>query len=732
MQTFGLFVDFDSLSEALGSRGLPVDYDRIARGLKEMAEVFGDLTRKQAHGSWPSYPEKAGGDGNLSLDARTVFARYGYDFGRAGLDELAEDLDDLLLEGRCPDVVVIATGAAESRRLIRTAERLRKGQKSLVLWYVEGVAGPELLENAPQSKSIQSLLDIRAAEVALLVDLENVTISLRELGYQVDYGALASGLRRQAESGGRVLTEAHAFADFDRLPDFRDASGRHLSAMTAFVNERFSIHHVPSAGKDTADMPMAAEGSRLLSLPSSPAIFVIASGDKGFYGLVQEIKDRNKAVEIWGVAGATSRELIELAGEGNSAYIHDLVPLQKVSETRPAPSNGHHEAEHGSEAGILSRQVLPLKTALILEAEGLAWVPFRRLMQEVTRDTSIFHSQDQAKDAINEMIAEGILIKNNLPNPRVPGTTTTALEPNREHPTTRTALTVATRIARLLQEMQARFPFVAFSYFNRTLVTDPVISEMNLSEQDCRNWLNYLVREGAITVAKEDNPVNPQFKVSTLKLNAGHALARMALQPGSTPNEEMRLRVVLTLDHYLTRKGTPWMPMSTLRSRLERFGRMVMEQVLSELQQQGAIITEKYDNPQKEFKTTGCFLRPESDQIEPVLKARRDLLATTRDLLERYPAVPAGLLEERLGALPSLAACGVPARKWLEVLVEDGLLKLQRGGTDHAVVYVLADSDPVILRLFPAGSKTATPVDGDAAWLSALAEVRGRQDSAQA
>lgn len=699
MQTFGLFVDLDSLSEALESLRLPVDHEYIARGLKENAEALGELTCKQVSGAWASGAEQPTEEEASRPDARTAFARQGYDFGLPGIDELAEHLDDLIVDGRCPDVVVVATGVGDSKRLIRTAERLRKTQRSLVLWYTENATGSEMLEHASQSHPIQALLDLHVVEAALLVDLERVIDGLREHDRPIDYALLARALRKRAEAGGRLLTEAHAFADFDRLPDLPASGGRPISCMIAFSNERFVIHNAPDAGVEGAAAAIADEGSRLRALPSPPGVLVIA--------------------------GADSREL------GGKAEIVD--PRELLSSAEPA-AGASHGRESRTESGMGPGPLLtiPLKLALILESGGLAWVPFRRLMQELTTEPALFAGQELAKEAINAAISEGILLKSNIPNPRVPGTTTSALEPNREHPMTQAALSIATRIVRLLEEMQGRFPFVAFSYFNRSLTGDPTICELALSELECRDWLNHLVRENAIIVSKEDNPVNPQFKVSTLKLNPSHPMARMALQPGSTPTDEMRMHVILTLDHYLTRKGTPWMPMSTLRTKLEHFGRMVMEQALSELQQEGAIITEKYDNPQKEFKTTGCYLRPESPQVATMLQARGELLGTLQDLLRRYPAVPANVLEERVIALNSVTASGVEGSKWLEALADEGLVKLHRSNGDSAVAYVLADSDPVTRKALPPEEirpLAATPVDGDSAWLAALAEVHSRHNA---
>lgn len=731
MQTFGLFVDFDSLAEALGSQGLPVDYDRIARGLKEMAEVFGELTHHQVHGTWSLYPEQNASEGKLSLDARTVFTRYNYEFGNPGIDELAESLDDLIIEDTCPHVVVIATGVAESSRLIRTIERLQKTQRSVVLWYVDGVVSSDLLEKVPQTKSIQGLLNIRAIEAALLVDLENVVISLRDKDYLLDYSKLARGMREHAEKMGLIVTEAHAFADFDRLPDLPGPDRRSVSAMTAFVKERFQIHHIPHTGKDTADMLMAEEGNRLLKTSKSPAVFVIASGDKGFYSLVQGVKGLKKRAIVWGVEGATSRELIDLAGDGNFVYIHDFIEFSSSTPVPATPSMSDFSEDKffgsslESEMGPIPRYIVPLKVITLMEGGGLSWIPFRKLMQDLSLDTILFPFPESAREAINLAIDEGTLLKNSLPNPRVPGSMTTTLEPCRGNSAVQTALNIVTRIITLLKNMQNRMPFVAFSYFSRSLSSDPTICNLNLTEIDSRNWLNYLIREDAIQVSKEDNPTNPEFRVSTIRLNPNHPLTQAISCDISASSEEFQVRIILTLDHYLTQKGTPWIPMSSLRTKLERFGRLLMEQAISELHTNGALNIEKYNNPQKDYKTTGCSLILTNEQVHNVLETRKDILNKMHDLLQRYTAVPSGLLEDRVKEIESIQKYGLDAHRWLDILADDGLIKLQRGNAESPVVYVLTDSDPVIQKLFPEPKKATIPVDGDFAWLATLAETHG-------
>jgi len=116
---------------------------------------------------------------------------------------------------------------------------------------------------------------VRAHQVAVLIDYENVARSLSKQGYSVDPATLARGLAEQAKSSGQVM-DSRAYADWDQFLEMREPDGRIVrrSAQRAFREANIETFYV-LPGPNSSDVQMARDVEVMLNSPTCPDAFII-------------------------------------------------------------------------------------------------------------------------------------------------------------------------------------------------------------------------------------------------------------------------------------------------------------------------------------------------------------------------------------------------------------------------------------------------------------------------
>jgi hypothetical protein len=162
--------------------------------------------------------------------------------------------------------------------------------------------------------------------------------------------------------------------------------------------------------------------------------------------------------------------------------------------------------------------------------------------------------------------------------------------------------------------------------------------------------------------------------------------------------------------------------MGALRRALERLGRDELQEVLRTLQASGALVTERYPNPQRDQPTTGCRLRHDNPLVAETLATRNTLLRAAADGEGSEGWTPLSRLE--LVCAEAGATSESRQRAWLRMLLDEELLELSgdpddlvRGGA-HVRCRVNR-RDPVVRSLIgeekevgldqPAPTSTAPP-----------------------
>ncbi|GEM_PF-5209829 len=186
--------------------------------------------------------------------------------------------------------------------------------------------------------------------VALFVDHENIFIGLKEMlglrapdrgdaaakaAYQQQNqslaATLATGLRREVERIG-PLRVAFAVANFSQF-DFFHHPGIYAQCG---IDPRYNL-----SGRNSADTFLQTLVNESLSDPryNDMEMYVLVTGDGGYFQLVSDLLKKQKQVHVWGVSGHTSRLMEGFAGLAlNVGYVDRLVDFAAV---KLAAATGH-------------------------------------------------------------------------------------------------------------------------------------------------------------------------------------------------------------------------------------------------------------------------------------------------------------------------------------------------------------------------------------------------------
>jgi hypothetical protein len=717
--TTGLWVDWTHVQSGLRELNVRMEPEELAEGLMRSASLLGEVTVARVYGPWPASPTAS--PVRIPDRAREAFARYfeviphvaeGAEANGAG--PLHTEEDRLVSEALAqidspwaPDTWILAT---EAKVLPRLAAALHARRKRAVLWAVDTVAvSRELKTVVDHFVPLQWVLDLRPHTVGLLVDYENVARSLMKQGYTVDPATLARGLAERARSFGQVI-EARAYADWDQFLEMREPDGRVVrrGAQRAFREANIETFYV-LPGPNSSDVQLARDVEIMLNSPSCPDALIIASGDGDFCGTLDGIRRQGKEVYVWSVRTATRAEMIERATRHE--WVEDFLNLDAVerpARVAPPATNGVLPGigEEVVALGADLRPKAPAASAISAETTTgggsrlCSWVRMGYLLEKVLRENHwskiafkrlaahLANFEEFGPTPANSMMwlnrakAEAILITEQEAHRADPTIKVTTCRLNRDHPFGRAAIEVPDRSMRLLFQMLQKMPWVSFKLLRSVLMREQWLGgpPHQLDEAAIDEWINFLVKDGAILMTKEPNAENPDFPVTALRLNAEHTLAKAIVQEAMEGSRLAAERALLAVDHFLIRTRKPWMAMSALRRSLDTLGRDELQEVLQGLQSVGALVTESYPNPQKDHCTTGCYLNYEDTLVGETIATRNAIIRAAQYLLRFRSWVNLAKLDEELS---SQIWVGIPQSTrlaWFLLLRDEEILELDHDG----------------------------------------------------
>lgn len=521
------------------------------------------------------------------------------------------------------------------------------------------------------------------AKCALFIDYENVFKSLQGRNINLAHRQLAELLKSEAERVGEVIY-ARAYAPWDIWPD----------AMSAFDRQDIKPEYVEGGHKDNADLVMSLQIQDFLHVwrafgREEADTFILVTGDAGFVHVIKKLQEENKRVIVWGVEGSISNRL--------SARVAELVNIQHLLQQRGVlPGTTATPALHadasapeaaGTDVDHKLRALFILCERIMLQ-RGWVQVPFLTLQEQLSASHFYGESLPQCRALIMKALDLEMLETKKQPNPKRPGTETTFVLLRKENSVVAQTLRIAQVFITVIRELTARrgggigVPLAA--YLEALRHSEPLAAE-EVTEADWSGWIDVLVEQQILRRSKGD------FGESQVTLNELNPLVEQVV-----PGEDLwpvLVRLVLVIDHYLTRTGYLWMSMGLLRQQLGGVGQREMERAVRLAIEQGMIVVRQQANQFGARPTTGAYLQMTNEDVRAILALRNRLLD---QLLQRYRDVD---LLPRLAVAQTIAGVLTEssAAEWLELLIAHQVLSWAQL-PDGADGFTLNRQHPVVAR----------------------------------
>jgi hypothetical protein len=650
-----LIVDVDDLLDYFRRRSITIEPREVAVGLRANAAFAAglkpDQLRSIAVGNWSaSSPySQPGLAARFPIDLPLAFRVAGYELVEiANRAELIDRLAQQYLADEPVDELILAT---TDIRLVGVIDRVQvRPLTRFRVW------GPEnILRTSPYAERVivqplEGLLGIKQSmNVAIYIDFENIAISLNEQGYTVNLDALIDAFIRQGKAHGQVIKIA-AYAPWGQrgsLPPMVDNSGREVTDEAQSRLAMASIDPVFNLpGKNSADMRIVRDAITDAAHDTAD-IIIVASGDRDFFQLINDLRARNKQVIVWAVRGAVSRQLETTAGV-MIEYVEDFTSLQ----THQMLSQSRQEADEGEVTAFTPSQW----SSVILQMDRLSLllgtdtISRTRLIDQLVHVNAVV-SKARGEDLVQQAMAAGIL--------RPMGSSTrVALDPT--HPVVEKTRLIRDRIVlRVNNTLQVRqWEYVNYGFLLKGLAMDRELDRpgLNYSDQWRSDWIDCLVREHILLRELVPHRHNPDDLVPVIKLRPDYAAtAELPAIHDTTPMVEnwkgisleelermepetadMIRRVIVSVEQFTSFRGFTWCPLGSLHRRLRSFDRgMSFQRSVEFLVENDAAAVREYPNPQSEFMTKGISLNLESPICHEILTTRDRFVRLLLTLYER-------------------------------------------------------------------------------------------------
>jgi uncharacterized LabA/DUF88 family protein len=526
------------------------------------------------------------------------------------------------------------------------------------------------------------------ATCALFIDYENVFKSLRGQNINTTHKQLAEIFKTEANSYGEVVY-ARAYAPWDIFPE----------AMSVFDRHDIKPEYVEGGRKDNADLVMSLEIQEFLRIPARDAdTFILVTGDGDFVHVIRILQQEQKRVVVWGVEGSISTRLAarvaEIVNIQTLLADHGVVP----GLTGAQGENGHRMPirQEGPPSKDAATRALIVRSESVMLGRGWVQVPFLTLMHEMSTSNLFGEDSEQRRLLIVKCLEEGILETKKQPNPKRPGTETTFVLLKKENPTVMYTLRCVSRVVLHMRQILSSMPganWVAYGLLDKALASDPSMPQGPAGESERRAWIDLCIAEGLLRLERKENPRNPEFPTSALYLSEDHALVQQVV-PGEDHTPMLR-RLVIHMDHYLTRTGYMWMSMGLLRQQLTIYGQRDMERAIRIANESGVLVIRQQPNQFGTRPTTGAYLQPDNPTVLEVLGLRDAVLDRLLQVYATSDVIARPTLENAL--LQVVTTMPPDHFEWLQLLVNHQILA-HATTADGENGYSLNRQHPVVAR----------------------------------
>lgn len=530
---------------------------------------------------------------------------------------------------------------------------------------------------------LENILGVKTKSVGLYVDFENITISLNEQGYIVDFDVLLGSLKTRARQYGEVVHMA-AYAPWGQrgsLPPMLDAQGREISDDVPSRLALESIDPVFSLpGKNSADLRIAKDLLAETTGPNSPDVIIIASGDRDFNDIYNALRARGKQVIVWGVHGSTSKVL-----ENNTSitldYVEDFTPLRlhKELETIFSPKPVEQVPTHSEESDFRPSQwsSVVVQYDLLISKDPHRPITRRRLAGQLV-DIHATTNKDRSDDLINQALQLGILerydedvITVNSQNQLVEKTRLI-----RDH--------VVYRVVNTLNVRQ--WEYVNYGFLLKGIAMDDRLMGDGLNTDDNwrSEWIDFLVREGVLLRELIPHRHNPDDLVPVIRVPTHPTGVEVGVSEEETDERiiyDMARRIIISVEQFTSFRQFAWCPLGSLHKRLKNYDvGAAFQQAVESLEDEGAIDIREYPNPQSDFFTKGISLVYGAQFVQEILGNRNDFIETLLNLYNNRVPITAKTLNRETGLSES------ELEFWVSIMELENVLNPVSG---HPGVYSL-------------------------------------------
>ncbi|MEO8607772.1 MAG: NYN domain-containing protein [Chloroflexota bacterium] len=645
-----LIVDVDDLLQRFQSRGISVDLQELAVGLRGSAAlaaglVSADNLKAVAVADWGSH-------GSGGANFQRIFKAAGYDvFDMPLRDSLADALivHYFSFDPEPVDELILATNSQDLIPLVRRVKTTRNAR--VRMWGFDNVLTGTEFASEVVFQPLDSLLGIQTKNVAVYVDFENIAISLNEQGFVVNLDHLIERFLSQAKAHGQVVKMA-AYAPWGQrgsLPPLVDSMGREVAddapsrLMLANIDPVFNL-----PGKNSADMRIARDVITDASHSDSADVVIMASGDRDFNQVLNSLRQRNKQVIVWGVRGSTSRQLEKNPGL-QLEYIEDFTNLQTHQSLSTAGLSDGAEITPFTPSQWSSVIVQFDRLATVIGAEVMSVHQLVDQLQEV----GAVISRPRGEDLVSQAMSLGILKA---------VTANGSISLNANHPIVEKTRLIRDRVVvRVLNTLTVRgWEYVNYGFLLKGLAMDRDLDRpgMNFSDQWRSEWIDCLVREQILVRELLPHRHNPEDLVPVIKLQSdiempempitmhidgeeqeGPNWAGISLEELDTLNKEtadMVRRIVVSVEQFTSFRNFTWCPLGSLHRRLRVFDTgMAFQKAVEYLKDNDAGVVSEYSNPQSDFQTKGISLSLDAEISRGILDHRDQFIRLLLYLYER-------------------------------------------------------------------------------------------------
>jgi len=645
-----LIVDVDDLLERFNSRGISVDIQELAVGLRGSAAlaaglVSADNLKAVAVSDWGSHD-------NAGANYQRIFKAAGYDvFDMPRRDSLADALivHYFSFDPEPVDELILATNSQDLIPLVRRVKTTRNAR--VRMWGFDNILVGTEFANQVIFQPLDSLLGIQTKNVSVYIDFENIAISLNEQGFVVNLDHLIERFLSQAKAHGQVVKMA-AYAPWGQrgsLPPLIDSVGREVAddapsrLMLANIDPVFNL-----PGKNSADMRIARDVITDASHSDSADVIIMASGDRDFNQVLNSLRQRNKQVIVWGVRGSTSRQLENNPGL-QIEYIEDFTNLQthQSLSTAAYADGGEVSAFTPSQWSSVIVQFDRLATAL-----GAEVMSVHQLVDQLQEVGAVI-SRPRGEDLVSQAMSLGILKAVSANG---------SISLNANHPVVEKTRLIRDRIVvRVLNTLTVRgWEYVNYGFLLKGLAMDRELDRpgMNLSDQWRSEWIDCLVREQVLVRELLPHRHNPDDLVPVIKLQDDIELPPSTALPSGQGEEQegpnwagislteleqvnketadMVRRIVVSVEQFTSFRNFTWCPLGSLHRRLCVFDTgMAFQKAVEYLKENDAAEVSEYSNPQSDFQTKGISLNLGAEVCQGILDQRDQFIRMLLQLYER-------------------------------------------------------------------------------------------------